>query len=83
MATNCLFKVRLSGFLAATCVVLLSMIGDVIAQQFPIGTYWVRTNRERYDQYPQVADCGININVGGNYGTSQILWMLQTQKTSP
>jgi len=42
------------------------------ANNFPIGTYWVKTRTggwvERIDHYDQVADCGINIVVGGNSG---------------
>ncbi|MFZ5519436.1 MAG: right-handed parallel beta-helix repeat-containing protein [Candidatus Zhuqueibacterota bacterium] len=53
-------------WLSSLFFVLLPLV-EVIAQQFPIGTYWVATDRERYDQYPQVADCGINIISGGNY----------------
>ena len=39
-------------------------------ERFPVGTGWVRTGsaqpseEEREDKYWQVAECGININVG-------------------
>ncbi len=77
METKRTFKVGMRVFSTAICIVLFGMLVDIMAQQFPIGTYWVRNtypdpNRERYDQYPQVRDCGINIIVGGRYGTSAL-----------
>ena len=50
--------------------IVLDLTSSAIAQQFPIGTYWVRdpNAQERHDMYNQVNQCGINIVVGGtNY----------------
>jgi len=80
MSAKKLFRLTPS-VLQRPLISLLLMSGEALSQQFPIGTYWVRTDRERYDQYNQVVSTGININVGGHYGTSTLPSILAAAET--
>ena len=74
MEKNSLLKNKLGIFIFLLFIIFLSVIKDSIAQQFPIGTYWVKRDRsyEGYNYYGQVAACGINIIVGGQYRSSTL-----------
>ena len=59
--------------------IIFDLSSSALAQQFPVGAYWVRdpNARERYDMYNQVHQCGINIVVGGtNYQSTPLRTIL-------
>lgn len=74
MEVKSFFKVKLGVLITVFFMLVVNFVTDVMAQQFPIGTYWVRIRgyREMYDYYYQVAQCGINIIIGGRYGSATL-----------